>query len=78
MDGTKGTPHTTVHRVERPWRCAEVRDTEDVEQPGCDPPTATTTGRHDDNDDRGPPVAPIPLLCPPGRKTQALRARARR
>ena len=73
----RAPPHTTVHQVERPWHCAEACETEDVERPGCDPPTATTTGRHDDDDDWGPPVTPIPLLCPPGRKAQALCARAR-
>jgi hypothetical protein len=39
-------------------RCAEARDAEDVERPGCDPPMATTTRRRCGEDDQRAPRAP--------------------
>ena len=41
-----------------PSCCAEARDADRVERPGCDPPAATTTRRRYGEDDRTAPMAP--------------------
>ena len=72
-------PHLLTPCIQgKPQHCAEAHDADHVEQQGCNPPMATTTGRHNNNSDRGPPVTPPPLPCPQGQKSQALHTSARR
>jgi hypothetical protein len=47
-DDDRRTPRTpsTVHRAQRPWRCAQARDADHQTLPCCDPPNGHDTAQH--------------------------------
>ena len=54
----RASPHTTVHRAQRPWHCTQACDVDRQPHACCDPPTATTTQSRCGEDDQTAPMAP--------------------
>ena len=67
----RASPHTTVHRAQRPWHCAQARDVDHLPPPRHDPPTATMPRCHHHAHHWEAPPAP-PTYCQPGMRALAL------